>query len=129
MPDPAVLDTSVVLALLFEEPGAQIVARLLNDPTLIGTVNLAEAHAKLIERGRIPDDAWIALRSLGCEIVPLLEDHARIAAELITITRRLGLSLGDRACLALAIERKAKVYTADRNWKDLSLDIEIEVIR
>ena len=52
-----------------------------------------------------------------------------MAAELIHVTQPYGLSLGDRACLALAIERKAKVYTADRCWKNLSLGIEVEVIR
>ena len=129
MPDQAVLDSSAVLALFFAEPGSQVTARLLNEPTLLGTVNLAETHAKLIERGRTPEDAWTAIISLGCEIVPLRESQARIAAELIAITRSYGLSLGDRACLALARERKAKVYTTDRNWKNLNLGIEIEVIR
>jgi len=51
------------------------------------------------------------------------------AGALIAQTRELGLSLGDRACLALAIAREATVYTADRAWKDLSLQIRIEVIR
>jgi PIN domain nuclease of toxin-antitoxin system len=55
--------------------------------------------------------------------------HARIAAELILVTKPYGLSLGDRACLALAIDRNATVYTTDKVWKNLSLGIEIELIR
>ncbi len=78
------------------------------------------------------DYAWKRIRALDCEICHFTEEQARAAAELIAITRPYGLSLGDRACLALAIERKAKVYTADRAWANLtnlSLGIEIEVIR
>jgi PIN domain nuclease of toxin-antitoxin system len=47
----------------------------------------------------------------------------------VRITRPYGLSLGDRACLALAIRRKATVYTTDAAWKNLNLGIEVEVIR
>ena len=46
-----------------------------------------------------------------------------------SMTRPYGLSLGDRACLALAIQRKAAVYTTDAAWKNLNLGIEINVIR
>ena len=129
MPSPPVLDTSAILALIFEEPGRELVAELLNDATALSTVNLAEAHTKLIQHGTAPEQAWIGISSLGCELSTFSIEQARIAAELIASTRPYGLSLGDRACLALAIERKAKVYTTDRTWKNLSLGIEVEVIR
>jgi ribonuclease VapC len=129
LPSLVVLDTSAILALIFEEPGREVVAELLNDASALSTVNLAEAHTKLIQRGTPPDQAWSGIVSLGCEFSPFSSKHARIAAELIATTRPYGLSLGDRACLALGIERNATVYTTDRNWKKLSLGIEIEVIR
>jgi PIN domain nuclease of toxin-antitoxin system len=129
LPSSAVLDTSAILALIFEEHGREVVAELLNHATVVSTVNLAEAHTKLIERGTQPEQAWIGVAGLGSEFSPFSVRQARIAAELIGVTRPLGLSLGDRACLALAIERKADVYTTDRTWKGLSLGIEINVIR
>jgi ribonuclease VapC len=124
-----VLDSSAILALILDEPGREIVAKLLDGDTNLSTVNLAEAHSRLILFGNAPELAWESLLGLGCEIRPFTEDHARIAAELIPLTKPYGLSLGDRACLALAINRRAPVYTTDRAWKNLSLGIEIEVIR
>lgn len=129
MPSLAVLDASAILALVFEEPGREKVADLLNQPTVLSAVNLAEVHTKLVERGTGPEQAWSAVIGLGIEMSPFTEGQARITGELIASTRPYGLSLGDRACLALAIERKAKVYTTDRNWKSLGLGIEVEVIR
>jgi PIN domain nuclease of toxin-antitoxin system len=67
--------------------------------------------------------------SFGFEISFFDDLQARLAGELVTQTRPYGLSLGDRACLALAIQRKATVYTTDAAWKKLNLGIEVEVIR
>jgi PIN domain nuclease of toxin-antitoxin system len=116
-----------VLAVLFNEPGGESVADLL-DGGLLSTVNLAEIHARLLLDGRPADFAWSRVLSLGCEVCVFDDEQARLAAELIWETRPLGLSLGDRACMALAIQRKATVYTTDREWKKLSLGIQIEVI-
>lgn len=96
---------------------------------LISTINLSEAHAKLLMRGSPPRFAWNRLRSYGFEICPFSEEQARITAELVAVTKRYGLSLGDRACLALAMERKTAVYTTDRAWKELEVGIRVEVIR
>ncbi len=123
-----VLDSSALLALLLVEPGGQRVSGVL-DGAHLSTVNLAEVHTVLIKRGEEPIKAWARIVALQCEIWKFTAEQAQTAAELIQATRPFGLSLGDRACLALAMERKAKVYTTDRNWKNLSLGIEIEVIR
>jgi ribonuclease VapC len=96
---------------------------------LLSSVNLCEIHTKLIEKGIASAQSWNRIATLQCDVCAFTAEQGRVAAELIRVTRRFALSLGDRACLALAIDRKAKVYTADRNWKNLSLDIEIEVIR
>ncbi len=128
MPDQVVLDSSAILALLRVEPGGQGVASVL-DVALLSTVNMTEVHTRLLRLGEAPVTAWKQISRLECEICPFTQEQARIAAELIQVTQPYGLSLGDRACLALAIDRQGKVYTTDRAWKNLSLGIEIEVIR
>jgi ribonuclease VapC len=117
-----------VLAFLRAERGGDRVGDLLPG-ALIGAVNLAEVHTKLVASGDEEQSAWWDIRALGCESAAFDEDQARIAGGLAAITRPLGLSLGDRACLALAIQRRATVYTTDRIWKSLALPIEVEVIR
>jgi len=126
--DLAVLDSSAVLAVFFNEPGGETVVPILRG-ALLGTVNMAEVHGRMMDRGAQADHAWSRMQSLQCEICFFTDEQARIAAELRSITRPFGLSLGDRACLALAIERKATVYTTDRVWKNLGLGIQVEVIR
>jgi ribonuclease VapC len=69
------------------------------------------------------------ITAIVSEVVPFTEASATSAAMLRTVTRHLGLSLGDRTCLALAIEFNADVYTADRAWKELQLPCTIHVIR
>jgi PIN domain nuclease of toxin-antitoxin system len=128
LPSPVVLDSSAILAVFLNEPGGEIVLPFL-EGALLSTVNLAEVHMRLIELGASAGHAWSRLQSVQCEICFFSDAQARVAAELRSITRRFGLSLGDRACLALAIERKATVYTTDRIWKNLELGIAIEAIR
>jgi PIN domain nuclease of toxin-antitoxin system len=93
------------------------------------TVNLAEVHGKLVQRGFSLDDAWAAANWAIQESVAFTAEQAKTAGDLVLQTRSLGLSLGDRACLALGIALHAPVYTADRAWKDLRLGIRIHVIR
>ena len=93
------------------------------------TVNLAEVHTKLVARGGDPDEAWEDTLSPVNEIVPFTAEHAKIAGALVAQTRFLGLSLGDRACLALGLALKAPIYTAERSWKRLRLGVKIHVIR
>ena len=128
MADLIVLDSSAVLAVFLNEPGGEIVIPHLRD-ALLSTVNLAEVHTRMLDRGVRADHAWSRMESVQFEICFFTDEQERIAAELRSITRPFGLSLGDRACLALAIERKATVYTTDRIWTKLNLGIKIEVIR
>lgn len=126
-----VLDTSAILAILHEEPGAEYFERhfdLLDNATM-STVNVAEAYGKLVAGGMGTDEAWDAVTAPLPDIVTFDREQARIAGWLLPQTRRLGLSLGDRACLALGIALKAPVYTADRAWKNLKVDVRIHVIR
>jgi PIN domain nuclease of toxin-antitoxin system len=112
----------------FPESGAEIVAPHIRGG-LLSTVNITEVHSRMIDRGAQPRQAWNWIEGLQCEICCFSGEQARIAAELRPVTRPFGLSLGDRTCLALAIDRKATVYTTDRIWTKLDLGIRIEAIR
>jgi PIN domain nuclease of toxin-antitoxin system len=112
-----VLDASAVLALLNKEPGHEQVLAVL--PTAsIGTVNLTEVISKLCECCVPSDAAMEAVQCLGVEVVLPSLEHALRAGELRPITKAFGLSLGDRACLALGRERNATVITAERHWDE-----------
>lgn len=124
-----VLDASALLALLNNEPGADKLTPELLNTAASSTVNLAEVQAKLVARGIDPDEAWEATVAPIRASADFTAEHARLAGTLVTQTRSLGLSLGDRACLALALSIKAPVYTADKSWKNLKLGVRIHVIR
>lgn len=124
-----VVDASVLLAVIHQEPGSEKITPQLLDSSAVSTVNLAEVQAKLISSGWASDEAWEDALSAASEIVPFTAGHAKLAGSLIAQTRSLGLSVGDRACLALALSLGASVYTADRSWKNLKVGLRIHVIR
>jgi PIN domain nuclease of toxin-antitoxin system len=123
-----VLDTSAVLALMWGEPGAERVARHPGRAT-VSAANLAEVVAKLVDRGLTAAQVAEALGDFDGLIEPMPEAQGLDAGLLRGPTRALGLSLGDRACLALARSLKAPVMTADRSWAGLDLGVTVEVIR
>jgi PIN domain nuclease of toxin-antitoxin system len=125
-----VLDASAVLALMQSEPGADAVAAVLPG-ALLGMVNLAEVVTKLCERGMPVDLAHKAVASLGVRIAEFTEEQARLVGELRPLTRSAGLSLGDRACLALGRARSAVVLTAEGIWPQVAdaVGVEVKVIR
>jgi ribonuclease VapC len=124
-----VLDASALLAVLNQEPGAERLTPELLSAAATSTVNLAEVQGKLVAQGLHPDDAREATLTPIREAVSFTSEHARIAGDLVTPTRALGLSSGDRACLALGLALKAPVYTADKSWKRLKVGVRIHVIR
>jgi ribonuclease VapC len=123
-----VLDASAIIAAIGSEPGAEIVLEQISHAA-VSTVNLAEVKSKLVDRGFPPGDAWEAAISFSREIFDFDTRQADLAGGMISQTRHLGLSLGDRSCLALAIILKAPVYTADRDWAKLDLGLEIRLVR
>jgi ribonuclease VapC len=124
-----VLDASVMLAVLNREPGSERLTPEMLSNAAGSTVSLAEVHTKLVSRGGDPDEAWEDALSAVHDPIPFTAEHARIAGNLVAQTRPLGLSLGDRACLALGVALHAPVYTTDKSWKDLKLGVRIHVIR
>lgn len=114
----AVLDSSAILALLLGEPGAAKVRDALPGG-LLSSVNLAEVVSKLCERGMPAAEAMMAVASIGVDIVSFDAEQAHLAGEMRPATRAAGLSLGDRACLALARQRGLPTLTADAAWAGL----------
>ena len=123
-----VLDASAVLALLNQEPGHNKVAPLLSQ-SVLSSINLCEVLGKLIDAGIAASEANQTVELLGMSIVPFDAELAFTTAELRTDTRSLGLSLGDRSCIALARNRGATAVTAERLWSKIKLGVTIEVIR
>jgi PIN domain nuclease of toxin-antitoxin system len=110
-----VLDSSAVLALVNREPGGERVLAALPD-AVISAVNLSEVVAKLVDRGATMAAIEEALSILRLDVRSFDTELARAAGELRRLTRDRGLSLGDRACLALAAQLGAVALTADRTW-------------
>ncbi len=123
-----VLDSSAVLAHLNGERGAERVAEHLGD-ALICAVNLAEIVTKLVERGAALSLIRPALSRYGLSAVAFDEDLAERTGALRAQTKPFGLSLGDRACLALAQRSNLPVLTADRMWKELGLSLDVRILR
>lgn len=123
-----VLDASALVALFLNETGADRVQSRLADGA-ISAVNLVEAVTRLTDKGIALDDLLVGIAGLGLEVVSFDYQSAVVTSSLRASTRHLGLSLGDRACLALAIETGAIALTSDRAWATLDVGCEIELIR
>jgi ribonuclease VapC len=123
-----VLDSSALLAMLFFELGGERVADLVPQ-SCMSTVNLAEVLGRLARDGRALDEPLDQIEQMGIAWIAFDREISIEAAALLPTTAPLGLSLGDRACLALAKLRNLPAVTADRAWTRLNLDITVEVIR
>ena len=124
-----VLDASAILALINLERGHENLTPELLANSVCGAVNLSEVHGKLVSRGWPPNEAWEDATSPIQQVLPFDSEQAKIAGDITVQTRPFGLSLGDRACLALALSINAPVYTAERTWKKLKLQVPVHVIR
>ena len=123
-----VLDASAVLALLANERGAEPVQAALGS-AVISAVNLAEVLAKLGDRGVTEAEQRVIRMSLDIEVRTFDESAAWRASSLRDATKSHGLSIGDRACLALALDEGLPVLTADRVWSKLALGVDVRVLR
>lgn len=123
-----VLDSSALLAMLQSEPGGDFVQELL-EASLMSTVNWSEVVQKALDRQVETAGLREDVEALGLEIVPFTPEQAERTAHLRSQTRQFGLSLGDRACLALAAERRLPAVTADRVWSSVEIGINIRAVR
>jgi PIN domain nuclease of toxin-antitoxin system len=116
------------LALLNAEPGSRVVEESLSEAA-VSAVNLAEVISKLSERGMPEAAIHGAIDGLGLEVHPFDAPAAYSAGMLRRATRGLGLSMGDRACLALGVSLSAPVFTADGSWKRLKVGVNVRLVR
>jgi ribonuclease VapC len=123
-----VLDASALLAFLNDEPGASAVEPILPRST-ISAVNLAEVFTKLMSVDVAIDNVGIRLEAMGLRVIAFTSRDAQIAAAYYPRTKHLGLSLGDRACFALALRLKAPAWTADAAWTKVNSPVEVKLIR
>jgi PIN domain nuclease of toxin-antitoxin system len=123
-----ILDSSALLAFIQGEPGGDVVAGVVGE-ALMSSVNLAEVVTKLVERTGSLEVAKTALGMANVDVVDFDRPQAEQAGLLATHTRSHGLSLGDRACLALAMREAAPALTADRIWAKVKLEVEVRLIR
>lgn len=123
-----VLDASAVLALYLDEPGADLVEPMIAG-SLLSSVNYTEVIGRVLDRGRSFDHVLMSLTRMAVTVVAYDMALARRAGEFRNVTRPFGLSVGDRACLALAERERLPAYTADRMWARFDLGIEIRLIR
>ena len=113
-----VLDASALLAVIFEEPGAEVVEDVL-EKAIVSAVNYSEVLQKVTSSGGDAERVGVYLKGIGLVIAPFDEGAAASVANLYPTTRPLGLGLADRACLALGSSLNAAIYTADKVWSKL----------
>lgn len=122
-----VLDASALLAFLHAEPGGDSVAHALEGGR-ISAVNWWEVLQKSLHRNVNTEGMQQEFIEVGMSFEPFTPHQAETAARLWSRTRNRGLSLADRACLALAMDKALPVLTADRAWGELGLDVEVQVV-
>lgn len=128
-PVPCVLDASAVLTYLKQESGSGLVDRWIPHAA-ISSVNLSEVARVLIRDGVAPPKSQQILENLFLEVIDFSIALAHATAALAPLTESLGLSLGDRACLATAQSLRRPVLTADSAWTALKIPgIVIHLIR
>ncbi|CAA9502947.1 MAG: hypothetical protein AVDCRST_MAG39-1487 [uncultured Sphingomonadaceae bacterium] len=123
-----VVDSSVILAAMLDERSGGALyepGQLLN----LSVVNLAEVHTDLVERGSSVEDVNSFFPRLPLRIRAFRDVDAERTGRLRAVTRHLGLSLGDRACLSLAKLTNLPVLTADQRWAELDIGVEVRLIR
>ena len=132
MAEIVVFDSSAILAVLYKEPGSLAVADALADPertVLVSSVNLCEVVTKLVLGGGSDSNVDVSLTPFHRYVVDFDAQQALYAGELSRASRKLGLSLGDRACLALAASRNATAWTTDAAWLKLKTGVKVHLLR
>jgi ribonuclease VapC len=130
----SVVDASALLAYLHDEDGADVVADAVAQGTYVSSVNLAEVLARFALAGAAPDElaedlTARGLLGLAVRVEPFTQADAIETARLRPLTRDLGLSLADRACLALARRLDLQVLTSDQAWAQANLEVPLTFFR
>lgn len=123
-----VLDASALLAYLHDEPGEEVVDRVLAE-SVISSVNWSEVVQKAIAADLDPDGLLDDLQALGLTVEPFTVEDGEMTGRLWEQTRQYGLSLGDRACLSLGLRLGVLILTSDRAWESLNPSFSVRIIR
>jgi ribonuclease VapC len=123
-----IVDASTVLAVILGEKGSADVVDLLSDAG-VSAVNLSEVLRKLVDQGLTIADASAQCARFELHTAVFDDAQATEAARLRPLTRHLGLSFADRACLALGAREQLPIFTADRDWAKLEIGLDIRLIR
>ncbi len=124
-----VMDASALLALMQGEPGCDVVDGLIQDQECIASsVNIAEIGTRLVDKGLAPAHLARTLKELDVQSIDFDLEQATLCASLRLSTKHVGLSLGDRACLALAQLVKGTAVTADSAWSDVADEAGVKVL-
>jgi PIN domain nuclease of toxin-antitoxin system len=123
-----VIDSSALLAVIFNEPGAERIEPLY-EYSFISAVNYTESLTKLVQKGYDFENAKKHLSTVVSNIVDFKFEIAPTAAWLDATTSKFGLSLGDRACLATAMNSNCEVLTTEKIWSKLTLPVKIHYMR
>jgi ribonuclease VapC len=124
---PVVLDSSVILAYLLDEQGREAAEKAIAARSIICSVNLAEVMSRLMRNQADAAASAEVLLALPVTVVDLDARLAIDAGAMVAQTRPFGLSLGDRACLALAKRETLPALTADRIWLEAGPPVGVEV--
>jgi ribonuclease VapC len=124
-----VIDASALLAVARGENGANVVLDLINtEECVVSSVNLAEVASKLIDLGLPPSELHHAIAQFNVDAIDFSQEQAMVSAEIRPITKAIGLSLGDRACIALAKLMNGCAVTADKAWSDIAEPVGVSII-
>ncbi len=124
-----VMDASALLALARGERGADVVQEYLDSAQcVISSVNLAEVGSKLVDLGLPQSELSRALKQFNIDVIDFGFELSVQTSALRDKTKAQGLSLGDRACLALALQFDAPAVTSDSVWQRLDTDLKIKVL-
>lgn len=122
------MDASAILAIIGKESGAEVASKHVAG-ALVSAVNLAEVFSKTRDMKVTLEAMKWMVEGLRLVSVPADDELAYMIGSLREPTRKLGLSLGDRACLALGIMRRLPIITAENTWAKAGLDVEVVQIR
>ena len=124
-----IFDASAVIALLAKEKGFEVIKRHLKN-AIISSVNISEVYKYCIEVQKLTKDEALLLITLSdIKIVDFNEEQALITAEIVIKTKKYGISLADRACIALAILKNTSIITCDKIWQKFDIGIEFIIAR
>jgi ribonuclease VapC len=124
-----VLDSSALLAVSKGEKGADFVIELINtQDCVISSINMAEVATRLLDMGLPPQELVRAVNQFGVDAIDFNQEQALACAALRPLTKSAGLSLGDRACLALAKLMQGCTVTGDRAWMDVADAVGVQVV-